>query len=45
MDAGMGPVFAFCETAINCTLIYFSIEHERLKAHLAELVNPKVPRI
>jgi len=24
----MGPVFAFCETAMNCTLIDFSIEAE-----------------
>jgi hypothetical protein len=24
--AGMGPVFAFCETLMNCTFIYFSIE-------------------
>jgi protein tyrosine phosphatase (PTP) superfamily phosphohydrolase (DUF442 family) len=28
MDAAMGPVFAFCETAMNCTFIYFSIEAE-----------------
>jgi hypothetical protein len=28
IDTGMGPVFAFCETAMNCTLIVFSIEAE-----------------
>src|SRR5712671_1885545 len=26
MDTGMGPVFAFCETAMHCTLIVFYIE-------------------
>jgi hypothetical protein len=26
----MGPVFAFCETAMNCTLIKFSIEAKGL---------------
>src|SRR5712672_2581678 len=26
IDTGMGPVFAFCETAIKWTFIYFSIE-------------------
>jgi hypothetical protein len=28
IDTGMGPVFAFCETAMKCTLINFSIEAE-----------------
>ncbi len=28
IDTGMGPVFAFCETATKCTFIDFSIEAE-----------------
>src|SRR5216683_73125 len=28
IETGMGPVFAFCETAMKCTFIDFSIEAE-----------------
>src|ERR1700732_5168496 len=47
IDAGMGPVFAFCETAIKCALIGYSIEaglprrHDPARARRFGVVVPQ----